>query len=78
MLELILDEFQQIKEIQRDQGLHQSRIYEIMTVMFDLISANTHWLGGLGKKLKEKLKESPPPMQPSRIGLGRLLIFLHC
>jgi len=53
MLELILDEFQRINEIQCDQGLHQSQIYEIMTVLFDLTSANTSWLGGLGKKLKE-------------------------
>lgn len=27
-----------------------------MTVMFDLISANTGWLGGLAKKLKELRK----------------------
>jgi len=56
MLELILDEFQQINEIQLDQGIHQSRIYEIMMVTFDLTSANTGWLGGLGKKLKELRK----------------------
>jgi len=53
MLELILDEFQQINEIQPNQGLHQSRIHAITIVMFDLISANTGWLGGLGKNLKE-------------------------
>jgi len=40
MLELILDEFQRINEIQCGQGLHQSQIYEIMMVMFDLTSAN--------------------------------------
>jgi len=56
ILELILDEFQQINEIQCDQGLHQSRIYEIITVKFDLTSANTSCLGGLGKKLKELCK----------------------
>jgi len=58
MLELILDEFQQRNEIHHDQGLHQTRIYEIMLVMFDLTSANTGWLGGLGKKLKELHKAS--------------------
>jgi len=30
MLELILDEFQRINEIQHDRGLHQSQIYEII------------------------------------------------
>jgi len=56
MLELILDEFQPINEIQCDQGLPQSRIYEIMTVTYDLKSANTSRLGDLGKKLKELCK----------------------
>jgi len=56
MLVLILDEFQQINEIQRERGLHQSQIYEIMMVTFVLTSANTCWLGGLGKKLKELCK----------------------
>jgi len=56
MLKLILDEFQQINEFQCDQGLQPSRIYEIMTVKFDLTSANTSWLGSLGKKLKELCK----------------------
>jgi len=37
-------------------GLHQSQIYEIMTVMFDPTLAYTGWLGGLGKKLKELFK----------------------
>jgi len=56
MLELILDEFQQINDIQHDQGLHQSQIYAIMMVTFDLTSSNTSQLGGLGKKLKELCK----------------------
>jgi len=40
ILDVILDEFQQINEIQHDQGLHQSQIYEIMMMMvtFDLTS----------------------------------------
>jgi len=82
MLELILDEFQQINEIQQDQGLHQSQIYKIMTLMFDLTSANTSQLGGLGKKLKELCKaaweKDKKPVEAFLIGLGRLLIFLHC
>jgi len=56
MLELIFDEFQLINEIQHDWGLQESRIYEIMTVTFDLTPANTSWLGVLGKKLKELCK----------------------
>jgi len=83
MLEIILDEFQQINVIQAGQGLHQSllnlrdmtQIYGIMTVMFDLTSANTGLLGGLGKKLKELCKavwEEDKAMEAFMIGLGLL------
>jgi len=82
MLELILDAFQQINEIQCDQGLHQSQIYEIMTVKFDLTSANTSWLDGLGKKLRRSYtrlhRRRTKPVEPFLIVLGLLLIFLHC
>jgi len=57
MLEVISDEFERINKIQRARGLHKSRIYEIGSITFDLTSANTGRLGGLGKKLKN-LRES--------------------
>jgi hypothetical protein len=56
MIEVIEDEFQRINEIQRERGLHESRIYEVKTIIFDLTSSNTGRLGGLGQKLKELRK----------------------
>jgi len=54
-----------------------------MTVTFDLTSANTSQLGGLGKKLKELRKaaweeDKANGSIPERRGLGQLLIFLCC
>jgi hypothetical protein len=54
MAQIIADELQYINAIQQSRNLHQTRIYEIVVITFDLMSANTSQLGSLGHKLDEK------------------------
>jgi len=54
MAQIIADELQHINAIQQSRNLHKTRIYEIIVITFDLTSANTGWLGGLGHKLDKK------------------------
>jgi len=54
MAQIIADELQLINAIQKSRNLHQTRIYKIVVITFDLNSTNTSWLGGLGHKLDKK------------------------
>jgi len=54
MAQIIADKLQHINAIQESRNLHQTRIYKIVVITFDLTSANTSRLGGLGRKLDEK------------------------
>jgi len=54
MAQIIADELQRINAIQQSRNLHKTRIYKIVVITFDLTSAYTSQLGGLGHKLDEK------------------------
>jgi len=54
MAQIIADKLQHINAIQQSRNLHQTRIYKIVVITFDLTSANTSQLGGLGHKLDKK------------------------
>jgi len=54
MAQIIADKLQRINAIQQSRNLHQTRIYKIVVITFDLTSANTGGLGGLGHKLDKK------------------------
>jgi len=54
MAQIIADKLQPINAIQQSRNLHQTRIYKIVVITFDLTSANTSWLGSLGHKLDKK------------------------